>query len=87
VKVIFEHKAELDIAYWQKRNLKVYLKLTTLIKNTQETPYLGLGKPEALKYGLSGYWSRRVNKEHRLIYTVLEEEQIVIIHSCKGHYK
>jgi toxin YoeB len=63
VKVIFTLKAQQDISYWQKRNPKIYLKLISLIKNVQNTPYSGLGKPEALKYELSGYWSRRINKE------------------------
>ncbi|WP_317045993.1 Txe/YoeB family addiction module toxin [Flavobacterium laiguense] len=52
----------------------------------QETPYEGIGKPEPLKHNLSGLWSRRINLEHRLVYEILEEDSVILIHSLKGHY-
>ena len=64
--------------------LVLNIKKKSLIISILETPFLGLGKPEPLKYQYSGYWSRRINLEHRLVYEV--KEKIVIIHSLKGHY-
>jgi toxin YoeB len=60
-------------------------KIKKLITDIEREPYDGLGKPEPLKYGLSGYWSRRIDEEHRLVYKV-ENDTIVIV-SCKGHYE
>ena len=48
--------------------------------------YEGIGKPEALKHDLLGFWSRRITREHRMVYKVLEEERVIEIHSLKGHY-
>ena len=86
MKIILTAKAQQDVAYWQKRNIPIYKKIISLIKNIQVTHYTGIGKPEALKHELFGYWSRRINSEHRLVYIVLEEEKIIFIQSCKGHY-
>ena len=58
--------------------------INDLIKNILRNPFSGIGKPEQLKSALSGYWSRRITKEHRLVYKVLEDEIIII--SCKYHY-
>ena len=63
---------------------KVYAKIVSLIKDVQRDPFSGLGKPEALKHELSGLWSRRITKEHRLVYSVSDEEIVII--SCKFHY-
>ena len=71
--------------FWKKSgNLKVQKKITSLIQSILETPYQDLGKPEALKYELTGKWSRRIDKEHRLVYSIVE--QTVYIYSMKGHY-
>ncbi len=59
-------------------------KINDLIKDIQRNPYEGIGKPEPLKYDLSGYWSRRIDREHRLVYQVDENE--IRIYSCKYHY-
>ncbi|MDB9425126.1 Txe/YoeB family addiction module toxin [Microcystis aeruginosa CS-564/01] len=58
--------------------------MASLIKDVQREPFSGLGKPEALKHELSGLWSRRITKEHRLVYSVPDEEIVII--SCKFHY-
>ncbi|WP_322743453.1 Txe/YoeB family addiction module toxin [Microcystis aeruginosa] len=58
--------------------------MASLIKDVQREPFSGLGKPEALKHELSGLWSRRITKEHRLVYSVSDEEIVII--SCKFHY-
>jgi len=70
--------------YWQKHDKKMLKRINMLIKDTLRDPYNGLGKPEALKANLSGFYSRRIDIEHRLVYAI-EEKQIVII-SCRYHY-
>ena len=87
MKIIFEKDAEKDLKYWKKTNRIVAKKITSLIKNIQTAPYTGLGNPEQLKYKFSGCWSRRIDREHRIVYSVLEVEKTIIIHQCKGHYK
>ena len=74
-----------DYLYWQSKDKKVLKKLNKLIKECQRHPFEGIGKPEALKYEFTGLWSRRINKEHRLIYEI--KNDLLIIHSLKGHYQ
>ncbi|MBX3162915.1 MAG: Txe/YoeB family addiction module toxin [Bacteroidetes bacterium] len=82
----FTKQANNDIDFHKKSGNKVVLKkLHVLLEEITEQPFSGTGKPEALKYGLSGFWSRRINHEHRLVYEVLEN--VVVIHSAKGHYE
>jgi len=64
---------------------KYYKRIISLIKDISRNPFQGLGKPEALKYELQGYWSRRIDDEHRLIYKI-ENDRLIIV-SCKYHYK
>lgn len=90
MEVIFSPKAINDLAYWKKSGNKIIQKkINQLIIAIQENPFTGIGKPEPLKYELSGSWSRRINEEHRIIYEITEENLIVIleIQSLKGHYK
>lgn len=71
--------------YWKKSgNVKTQNRITKLINSIIETPYEGIGNPEALKYELTGKWSRRIDKEHRLIYAIIDEK--LYIYSLKGHY-
>ena len=70
--------------YWQSEDREMLKKINNLIKDIERNGNEGIGKPEALKHDLSGYWSRRISRVHRLIYSV-DEENIYII-SCKGHY-
>jgi toxin YoeB len=82
----FTRKAKEDIEFFKKSGNKAVLnKINTLIEEILESPFVGTGKPEPLRYDLSGYWSRRINREHRLTYEVTEE--IIIILSLKGHYE
>ena len=75
-----------DIKFWKKSgNKSIQKKIQQLIADIIEHPYEGIGKPEALRYELSGKWSRRINEEHRIIYQVADN--ILHIHSLKGHYK
>ncbi len=81
----FTDRASDDIAAHKKVGNKAVLnKLLVLLKELTEHPFAGTGKPEPLKHTLSGMWSRRINKEHRLVYEV--EESTVFILSAKGHY-
>ena len=85
MEIAFTYKAKEDLNYWKQTGNKVVLKkIRTLLESTSETPLNGIGKPEQLKYDLTGYWSRRINQEHRLVYEVLSEK--ILVHSCKGHY-
>ena len=82
----FTDDANDDIDFHKKAGNKAVLKkLFTFLNELTEHPFTGTGKPEPLKHNLSGIWSRRINKEHRLIYEV--EQDIVLILSAKGHYK
>jgi len=69
---------------WSKTERKIFNKISNLIEETARTPFKGSGKPEFLKYDLKGYWSRRINHEHRLVYSVSENE--IEIRSCMYHY-
>lgn len=90
MEIIFSDKAKSDLLFWQKSGNKIILKkISQLIRSIQTNPYEGIGKPEPLKYNLSGTWSRRIDKEHRIIYQITEENTIEILNilSLKGHYE
>jgi toxin YoeB len=70
VKVVFSENAWDDYLYWQRTDRKLLEKINALIKEIQRAPFEGIGKPEPLKYGFPGYWSRRINSEHRMVYKV-----------------
>lgn len=73
-----------DYLYWQKTDKKMLARVNQLIKDITRTPYEGLGKPEPLRHEMTGYWSRRINERHRLVYTV--KNNTVIIVQCRYHY-
>ncbi len=81
----FAENAWEDYLYWQKIDKKIVRKINGLIKEIQRTPFEGTGKPEPLKYDLAGYWSRRIDREHRLIYQVVDNE--ILIYACRFHYE
>ena len=83
-KILFENTASEGIFYWASTDLKILKRIIKLIENIRKTPFTGIGKPEPLKYQLKGFWSRRINDEHRLIYKVTED--LIIIASCRFHY-
>lgn len=83
MKVSFSEAAFADYQEWSQ-DKKTFAKINELIKNICRAPFSGIGKPEPLKHELSGYWSRRISQEHRLVYKVTEDE--VFIASCKFHY-
>lgn len=84
-RVEFSDTAKEDYEYWKKtNNEKVIAKIKTLLKNVLETPFKEIGQPEALKYDLKGYWSRRINTEHRIVYKV--EMDVIYVIQLRGHY-
>ncbi|NLY65506.1 MAG: Txe/YoeB family addiction module toxin [Alcaligenaceae bacterium] len=75
-----------DYIYWQTNNKIILKSINSLIKEIKRTPYEGKGNPEPLKYELSGYWSRRITLEHRLVYTCDESTNTLYIVQCRYHY-
>jgi toxin YoeB len=87
VEIVYTEKAQEDITFWKKSgNIKIQKRITKLIHAIEKDPYKGIGKPEQLKYSLSGLWSRRINQEHRIVYDIIEEKKRIEILSLKGHY-
>ena len=84
MKLIFSSKAWDNYLYWQTTDKKMLKRINMLIKDIQRSPYEGIGKPEPLKHGLSGYWSRRINDEHRIVYK-FQSDEILIAQLCY-HY-
>lgn len=84
MKLIFSEHAWSDYLYWQKTDKKALNRINSLIKAIQREPFEGLGKPEPLKHALSGYWSRRINNEHRIVYKVFEGS--LLIAQLRYHY-
>jgi toxin YoeB len=85
MEIVFTAKAMEDLDFWRKSgNKQVLQKIRSLLESTAETPFIGIGKPELLKFQLNGCWSRRINQEHRLIYEI-DSDRIIVL-SCKGHY-
>ena len=84
MKKVWEDSAWDDYLYWQNTDKKMLNKVNELIKSCERTPFSGIGKPEPLKENLKGFWSRRIDKTHRLIYKV--EGDTIIISQCRFHY-
>ena len=84
MKKIFSDRAWEDYLYWQKNDKRMLKKVNELIKDIDRNRYEGIGKPEPLKHTLSGFWSRRINEEHRLVYKVIENK--IHIAQIRYHY-
>ena len=82
--LIFSSKAWDDYLYWQVTDKKILERINLLIKDIKCSPYDGIGKPEPLKHGLAGYWSRRINDEHRIVYKYQSNE--ILIAQLRYHY-
>ena len=80
----FSDNAWDDYLYWQKQDKKILKRINELIKEIKRDPFKGKGEPEPLKYNWSGFWSRRINREHRLVYAVEDGE--ILIAQCRYHY-
>ena len=74
----FTESAARDLAFWKETNPVIVTRIRSLIDSIQATPFAGIGKPESLKHDLAGCWSRRINREHRLVYRI-EQNEIVVI--------
>jgi len=84
VKLVFAERAWEDYLYWQKTDKKILNRINTLIRDIKRSPFEGLGKPEPLKHALSGYWSRRINDEHRMVYKINGDS--LLIAQLRFHY-
>ena len=80
----FHKNAWEDYLYWQKTDKKNLKKINELIKDIMRNPYEGIGKPEPLKGDLSGFYSRRIDSEHRLVYTIIDDDIVIV--QCRYHY-
>jgi toxin YoeB len=83
-KVLFEPLSHQQFLEWERNDKKIFQKIVGLIAEAQTHPFTGTGKPELLKHQLKGCWSRRINKEHRLVYKVTPDALIIV--SCRYHY-
>nr|VFK36888.1 MAG: toxin YoeB [Candidatus Kentron sp. SD]VFK40516.1 MAG: toxin YoeB [Candidatus Kentron sp. SD]VFK78365.1 MAG: toxin YoeB [Candidatus Kentron sp. SD] len=84
MKLTFSSNAWEDYLYWQKTDRAILKRINALIKDIQRAPFKGIGKPELLKHSLSGYWSRRIDDEHRLVYRVTDDH--LLIAQLRYHY-
>ena len=84
MKLLFARQAWDDYSHWQQTDKKVVKKINELIKDVARSPYEGIGKPEPLKHALSGFWSRRISEEHRMIYRV--DGDTIEIAQLRYHY-
>lgn len=86
-KITLSEQAQEDYAFFVKNgNVKIIKKIVTLLKEMEEHPFTGTGKPEPLKFNLSGYWSRRINSEHRIVYKVNGQIVEVFVLTMRYHY-
>jgi toxin YoeB len=84
VKIVFSSQSWEDYLYWQKTDKRILKRINVLIREVCRDPFRGTGKPEPLRHALAGYWSRRINDDHRLVYKV--EEDCVFIAQVRYHY-
>ncbi|KQM29719.1 addiction module protein [Frigoribacterium sp. Leaf8] len=84
MRIVFDDDAWDDYVYWQTQDRKVLKRINTLIRDIERNGNEGIGKPEALKHGFHGFWSRRITDEHRLVYRVTETD--VLIAQCRYQY-
>lgn len=84
MKLFFSEQAWDDYLYWQKTDKKPLERINALVKDISRSPFAGIGKPEPLKNALSGYWSRRINDEHRIVYKIADGS--VLIAQLRYHY-
>ncbi len=84
MQILFTESAWDDCLYWQKNDKKILKRINLLLKEIKRNPFQGVGKPESLKFQLKDFWSRRITKEHRLVYRIQEDKLQVI--ACRYHY-
>ena len=84
MKLAWSIRAWNDYVHWQKLDKKKVRRINTLIKETMRNPFEGIGNPEPLKHELQGFWSRRIDKEHRFVYEFSEKQLLIV--ACRHHY-
>ena len=84
MKIVFADRAWEDFTYWIEHDRKVAKRIIRLLKEIERDPFQGIGKPEPLKHGLAGFWSRRITDEHRLVYAV--EKKQILVAQARYHY-
>ena len=84
MRLIFSERAWEDYLYWQETDRRLVARINSLIREIQREPFSGMGKPEPLKHAFKGYWSRRINDEHRIVYKI--EDDSVLIAQLRYHY-
>jgi len=84
MRLIFSEHAWEDYCYWQKTDKKILARINELIRDIQRNKYQGIGKPEPLRHTLAGWWSRRINSEHRIVYKI--ENDSILIAQTRYHY-
>ncbi|KAA6337474.1 Toxin YoeB [termite gut metagenome] len=87
MRIILSPEALEDLEYWKAMDASIVKRIKRLLEDISQHPDTGLGKPERLKYGLSGKWSRRINSEHRIIYKINDDKIEVLVLSMRYHYK
>jgi toxin YoeB len=84
MRILWDERGWEDYLWWQMQDKKTLRKINSLIKDMQRSPYEGIGKPEPLSGNLSGWWSRRIDDDNRIVYKVMEDN--LVIANCKSHY-
>ena len=85
MEIVYLPKASEDLKYWKKSGQKqIQTRILSLLQSIQQSPFEGIGKPEPLKYELSGKWSRRIDHEHRIVYSF--DNDVINVYSLRGHY-
>ena len=86
MEITFSPEAQEDYEYWKENNPHIVERIKQLLNDMSKHPYTGIGKPEKLKYELSGKWSRRINEKHRMVYVVNESENDIYVLALRYHY-
>lgn len=88
MRISFTAHGKDDYEYWVRTDVAIARRITALLRDIQRDPFNGIGKPEPLRHSLAGWWSRRINREHRLVYTVSGEgsERTIVVAQARGHY-
>lgn len=84
MRIIFAERAWDDYLYWQRNDRRTLQRINLLIRDIQRAPFAGIGSPEALRHNLTGYWSRRITEEHRIVYQVRDDALIIV--QLRYHY-
>lgn len=84
LRIVYTKQATEDKIYWEKHDKKILQRIDELVNDIQRQPFSGIGKPEPLRFNKTGYWSRRITREHRLVYKI--HDDVLYIAQCRYHY-